>query len=207
MSNTARRVSWLGVFLILFGVLLLMRKFGVINVHLREIVWPLLILVGILLTARGFSDGSRGRIVFGTILFLYSIFFFMRTVGDIYIPIDMFFPATLMIFGIVMFMLFVNKPAEWYFLIPALFLFALGTLIVMSEYGYWYYWEMSDELARWWPAVLILFGAGLLLRRRGSTRASAGVSAVPHDSSGTALQEGQLEQGDSTGSSPPAAPK
>lgn len=177
MPAAARRISWFGLVLIVFGTLLLLRKLGILDLHVREIVWPLLILVGAVLTARGFASGRRGQILFGTVLFLYSIFFFMRTWGGIFIPFDMIVPATFLIFGIVLLMLFLNRPSEWYFLIPGLFLLAIGVMMVLSEYGYWHSWEVREFAGTWWPAVLILFGLGMLLRRRDSRRAPSGMRA------------------------------
>lgn len=166
MSSTARRVSWLGLFLIAFGALLLLRRFDVIDLRLREILWPLLILLGIVVTARGFADGRKGKIIFGSLLFLYSIFFFIRALDRVYVPIDMFVPASFLILGIVAFMVFINNPRDWYYLIPAFFLLGLGILLVMSEYGYLYYWEAYEVIGDWWPVVLVVFGAGMLLRHR-----------------------------------------
>ncbi len=166
MSRTANRVSLLGLFLIAFGVVILLKKFHVIDLRAGELIWPLLAVLGLFMTGRGLIDNRKGKIVGGTVIFLYSIFFLLRTMDGFYVPIDLIVPATFLIFGIVMVMLFVNKPGEWYYLIPGLVLLAIGGSVMLTEYGYWYGWEMRQFLKTWWPAALVLFGAGMVLRHR-----------------------------------------
>jgi hypothetical protein len=166
MSRTAKRVSLFGLFLVVFGVLLLLRKTGVVDLHAGEVIWPVFTLFGLILAGRGLADGKRGKIVGGTVLFLYSIFFLVRSIGGHDLPFQMVIPSTFIIFGIVFVMLFVNRPAEWYFMVPGLLLLLVGASFLMTEYGFWYGWEVRDAIATWWPAALVLMGAGMLLRHR-----------------------------------------
>jgi len=166
MSRTVNRVSLLGLFLIAFGVVILLKKFHVIDLRAGELIWPLLAVLGLFMTGRGLIDDRKGKIIGGTVIFLYSIFFLLRTMDGFYVPIDLIVPATFLIFGIVMVMLFVNRPGEWYYLIPGLVLLAIGGSVMLTEYGYWYGWEAREFLKTWWPAALVLFGAGMVLRHR-----------------------------------------
>jgi hypothetical protein len=166
MSRNVARVSLLGLFLIAFGLLILLKKFHVIDLHTAEVIWPLIALMGLFITGRGLIDNRKGKIIGGTVLFLYSIFFLLRSMNAFSVPIDMIVPASFLIFGIVLVMLFVNKPAEWYFLVPGLLLLALGSSMMLTEYGYWYGWEVREFIRTWWPAALVLVGAGMILRHR-----------------------------------------
>jgi hypothetical protein len=166
MSRTTTRISLFGLFLVVFGALLLLRKGGIINLHSGEVIWPVLTLFGLILAGRGLVDGKRGKIVGGTVLFLYSIFFLVRSMGAYELPFEMIIPSTFIVFGIVFVMLFVNRPAEWYFLVPGLLLLLVGASFLMTEYGFWYGWEVRDAISTWWPLALVLMGAGMLLRRR-----------------------------------------
>lgn len=174
MSRTATRVSLFGLFLVVFGALLLLRKAGVIDLRAGEVIWPLLTLFGLIIAGRGLADGRRGKIVGGTVLFLYSIFFLVRSTAGYDLPFEMIVPSTFIVFGIVFLMLFVNRPAEWYFLVPGLLLLLVAASFLMTEYGYWYGWEVRDAIATWWPLALVLMGGGMLLRKR-----SAGRSDTP----------------------------
>jgi len=166
MSRTANRVSILGLFLIAFGLIILLKKFHVIDIRTGEVIWPLLAVLGLFMTGRGLVDSRKGKIVGGTVLFLYSIFFLLRSTRAFSVPIDLIVPATFLIFGIVFVMLFVNKPGEWYFLIPGLMLLTIGSSLMLTEYGYWYGWEVRQFFKTWWPAALVLFGVGMMLRHR-----------------------------------------
>ena len=181
MSRTATRVSLFGLFLVLFGGLLLLRKAGVIDLRTREFIWPLLTLFGLFFAGRGLTDGKRGRIVGGTVLFLYSIFFLVRSVGSYDLPFQMIIPSTFVIFGIVFVMLFVNRTSEWYFLVPGILLLLVGSSFLMTEYGFWYGWEVRDMLATWWPLALVLMGAAMLLRKRAR---DAAAGSGPGDTTG-----------------------
>lgn len=174
------RVPLLGVSLIVLGMVLLLRRFGVIDLHVREIVWPALGLLGLFLAGRGLADGRRGRIVGGTILFLYSIFFLIRSSDRYSFPFDLIVPATFLIVGIAFAMLFVNRPSEWYYAIPALLLGGIGASIMLTEYGVWFGWELREALRTWWPAALILTGGAMLLRR--SRRREREEGAMPDGS-------------------------
>ncbi|HLB00729.1 MAG TPA: DUF5668 domain-containing protein [Bacteroidota bacterium] len=166
MSRTASRVSLLGLFLIVFGMIILMKKFHLIDMRAGELVWPVLALFGLFMAGRGLADRLKWKIIWGTLLFLYGIFFFLRTLDVFYLPIAMILPATFLIFGITAVMLFVNNPGDWYYLIPGLLLLSIGASLTLSEYGYWYGWEVRQAIKTWWPAALVLFGLGMLLRRR-----------------------------------------
>jgi len=167
MSRAVNRVSILGLFLIAAGLVILMKKFHVITFRTSELIWPLFALMGLFVTGRGLADHRKGKIVGGTVIFLYSIFFFVRSMDSFYVPIDLIVPATFLIFGIVFLMLFVNRPGDWYFLVPGIVLMAVGTSIMLTEYGYWYGWEVRYYLKTWWPAALVLLGLGMILKRRG----------------------------------------
>jgi hypothetical protein len=166
MSRTAARVSIFGLFLVVVGVLLLLRKTGVIDLRTHEVIWPVITLFGLILAGRGLADGKRGKIVGGTVLFLYGIFFLVRSLGSYDLPVQMIVPSTFVIFGIVFVMLFVNRPSEWYFVVPGILLLLVGASFLMTEYGYWYGWEVRDTVGTWWPLALVLMGAGMLLRKR-----------------------------------------
>jgi hypothetical protein len=185
MSRTAKRVSMLGILLIAFGAFLLLRKFGVIGLRVHDIVWPVLTLFGLFIAGRGLAEGRRGRIVGGTVLFLYSIFFLIRSLDRYDVPFETILPATFLVFGVVFMMLFVNRPAEWYYIVPGLLLLAVGSSIMMTEYGYWYGWEVRDAISTWWPAALVLMGAGMLLRHgRGDSGTKPGGTGWPGETPG-----------------------
>jgi len=50
-------------------------------------------------------------------------------------------------------------PKQWGLLIPGAVLVLFGVALLMEELDYWHFYD----LARFWPLILIAFGAGMLL--------------------------------------------
>jgi len=166
MSNGRKGIPWFGVALVVVGVAILLQKLHVVEVEFGMVFWPLLMLLGLVGVARGFALGARGKIFWGTVGFLYALFFLLRSLDFVEIRPHMFLPATFLVFGIAFLMLSVNTFRDWYFLIPAAILGGTGAMFLLAEYGYLYYWDVWQAVRLYWPAVLILFGLGIILKRR-----------------------------------------
>lgn len=159
------RISWFGIALIIVGMALLLDRFDVIDIDFSTVFWPIVMIAGILLVGRGFSLNGRGKIFWGTVLFLSALFFFLRSSEYVEVYGHMFPPATLLIFGIAFLMLYLHNIRDWYLLIPAVALCGVGIVFILVEYGYLYRWEVWEAVRMYWPIVLILFGVAIMLRR------------------------------------------
>ena len=166
------RFPWFGLFLIAFGVVLILRKWYIVDIEFMTLIWGLLMLLGFVGVVRGFTDNARGRIFGSTVLFLYSLFFLLRSIDAVEMRAHMFFPATFLIFGIAFLMIYLSNLRDWYLLVPALALGGIGAAFVMANLGYLYAGEVWDVITSYWPVVLILVGVSMLLRRRSQTRAN-----------------------------------
>ncbi len=71
-------ISWFGIALIVFGALLLLIKTDVLDFEFSQAIWAGLMLLGLGLVTQGFSRDKRGKVFWGTILFLYSLYFFLQ---------------------------------------------------------------------------------------------------------------------------------
>ena len=157
---------WFALVLIALGILLLLQRLGAISFGFHQVLWPLVMLFGLVRVAQGFSLSKRGRIFSGTLLFMYGLFFLLRFSDYIDIRLRMFLPASLLIFGIALLMLFLDDAREWELLIPALLLFGTGSAFVLTELGYLDQFEVWDAVHRYWPLGLILVGLAIIFRRR-----------------------------------------
>lgn len=165
MNNARNKISWFGIALIIIGVAMLLDHLDIYNIAFSSIFWPLMMIIGIVTVAGGFSQNRRGKIYWGTVLFLYSLFFLLRSIDTIEIYGYIFLPASFLIFGIGFFMMFLNNLKDWPFLIPAFILTGIGSLFILTEYGYLSQWELWDIVRTYWPVILILFGLAMLLKR------------------------------------------
>jgi hypothetical protein len=168
MNGNVKKISWFGIVLIVLGLFMLLDRFDLIQFHFSNVFWPLMMLLGIMAVARGFNQNRRGKIFWGTTLFLYSLFFLLKSIDYFEIYGQTIFPATFLIFGIAFFMLYINNLKDWPFLIPTVLLTGIGGAFLLSEYGYLYRWDVIDVVRTYWPVILILTGLGLLFRRYNS---------------------------------------
>ncbi|MDI6765665.1 MAG: DUF5668 domain-containing protein [Bacteroidota bacterium] len=165
MSESRCRTSWFGIALIIVGAAMLVDHLNIINIAFSSIFWPLLMVIGIFAVGKGFSQNRLRKIYWGTVLFLYSLFFFLRSIDSIELYSFVFLPASFIIFGVGFFMMYLNNFKDWHFLIPALLLTGIGSLFLLTEYGCFSHREVWDAVRTYWPVILILFGLAILLKR------------------------------------------
>ena len=161
-----RNISIFGIALIVFGALLLLIKTDVLDVNASQVVWVALAVLGLGIVVKGFSADRHGKIFWGTVLFLYSIYFFLNEFDFIQYYHHIFLPSTFLILGAAFFMVFVSNIREWALLIPALFFGGIGVAFLMSELGYMYDEDVWYVLWHYWPILLIVIGLGILFKRR-----------------------------------------
>jgi hypothetical protein len=166
MSANFKRVSRFGLVLVAVGILLLLKQLDVISIRFADIFWPLMMAFALIGVANGFRQGRGGKVFWTSAWFLFSMFFFLLSLDSVDLDGFLFFPSVLVVFGIAFLMLFINRPSDWYFLIPAATLITAGAMFLSTHYDYLSYWDVAESVHRYWPAALILFGAALLLRRR-----------------------------------------
>ncbi len=166
MKLSSSGVPLFGVALIIIGATILLGKLHVLDVSFHSIFWPLMMILGLVGVGRGFSRSRRGQIFWNTVLFLYSLFFFLRASDFVEVHSHIAIPATFLIVGIAFLMTFVNNVRDWFFLAAALIFGGIGGLFILADLDYVSYWVVADSLAVYWPVVIILFGVIILFRRR-----------------------------------------
>ena len=159
-------VSRFGIILVVVGAILLLDRFQVIDVDFGTVFWPLVMLFGLMGVARGFSQNRRGKIFWGTLWFLYALFFLLRSSDFVEVEGHMFFPASFLIIGIAFLMMYLNNFQDWFFLIPAGVFGGLGALFILANYDVISYWDLRESVHQYWPLALILFGFAIIMRRR-----------------------------------------
>lgn len=168
MTNGRPFISWFGIALVIIGGALLLTKLNILDVRFSTIFWAVFSLFGLLSTIRGFSMNIRWKIFWGTLSFLYGLFFFLRASDLVELHGHIFLPVTFLVFGVAFLMMFLNDTKEWFFVIPALFLGGAGTLFILADLDYFSYWDMYDTIHLYWPLILIILGLGFIFRRRNS---------------------------------------
>lgn len=164
-QNTINRYPIIGLVLVLLGVALLLNQMNIIHVGGMALVWLGLLVYGAALVIRSFINNDRSKVFFGTLCFLTGMLFSLRKAGLISGAFSIYFPAFIIIVGFAFFMLFVYNPKDWHLLIPSFVFLALGAALMLTHLGYWYSRDVWRAIASYWPVLLIIVGATMLLRR------------------------------------------
>ena len=176
MQITKRQFPWFGVVLICIGIVLLLDRLDVMDVEFSKIFWPIVILFGLMRVGQGFSRNIQRRVFVGTVIFLYGLFFFLRSTDYVDMHGQVFIPATFLILGIAFFMMFLNNFKEWVFLLPAILLCGVGAAFILSELGYLYRYDVWEAVRLYWPLALVIIGLAIILRRKTHTQPPQAVS-------------------------------
>lgn len=168
MSNLKSNISWFGILLVVIGIIMLLDHFSVFSIDFSTIFWPLMMLVGIVIVSRGFGGNHRGKIFWGSVLFLYSLFFFIRSIDYFDVHGRLIFPASFIIFGVAFFMMYLGNMKDWPLIIPSAILGAMGVIFILTEYGYLYRWDVWDAVVDYWPVLLIVVGIVMIMKHKSS---------------------------------------
>jgi hypothetical protein len=167
-----KNIPWFGVGLIVVGVAMMLDRFNILSFGWWAVIWSLIAVSGIMKAVHGFSNKRSGRVFWGTFLFLLGTYGLLRDIDVIELRSYWWLPAMILIVGFSLMMMYMSTPKEWHLLIPALVLLGTGAAMVLTEFGYFYRYDVVEAIRRYWPAALILFGLSLVLRGRFSSSKS-----------------------------------
>ncbi len=162
-----------GVVLICVGVILLLRKFGILYLHWRHI-YPIVMLglgLGLFYSAIGRKD--RGSAFPGAILLVLGAFFLLRNFQifsfDYYFyDFRDFWPILLIAVGVGNVVRFYFERRDWPVMALGLCLVLLGCLFILQTFNA-FYWLHAAKL---WPLLLIAAGVALIVKSRSHASSS-----------------------------------
>jgi len=160
------RFPFFGLFLIIVGSALLLKELDVLTFKWRFIWWGLLLLFGAFAFIRGFSQNEKAKVFWGTVAFLFGLYFILRSVDYFIIGIISFFPITLIIIGLAFLLTSFTIPRSG---IPVVFFFlfsGLGFAFLLEEHGHLESWEIWDAIRTYWPLVLVLLGIIIIFQSK-----------------------------------------
>ena len=165
MSATKRSSIFPGMILIIIGTMLLVHKIIPEFMNWRHI-YPLILLalgVSMILSVSFKSKTGKGAVFPGTILFFIGLFFFLRNFGLVeYYYVREIWPIFIFIVGLGFLALFIAKPSDTGVLIPAVILLFIGVISLLNKL-YLIDIELWEIVSDYWPVILIVVGAGIIL--------------------------------------------
>jgi hypothetical protein len=168
MEHSKMQFPWFGAGLIVVGAAMLLHRIGVVNFGWHAALWGIVALFGAFKLVTAFTTGRAGAAFWGTVLFVAGAYQAMEDLNLVYVSSYLLFPWTVVLVGVGFLMMFAVKPKNWHVLVPSVVFMGAGTLMVLSEMGYFDRWEVVDAFRQYWPIALILFGITLLLNRKSS---------------------------------------
>jgi hypothetical protein len=155
-----------GILLIALGAMLLLDRLEVVSFGWGRIFWMFIGLWGALLAAQGFTLKRRGRIFWGSLLFFLGIFFTLDAWDLIWLTDELGFGGVSLALGLAFVMVYVVEPRNFGVLVPAMLFVGFGVAMILVELNYLDWWEVRRVIRTYWPLVLILWGAAMLVKRR-----------------------------------------
>ncbi|MGB9590898.1 MAG: LiaF transmembrane domain-containing protein [Candidatus Kryptoniota bacterium] len=154
---------FIGLLLLVTGVLLLLNRAGVMNINLLAVVGAVALVVGGERAITGYAASEQKKLFWGTFVFLTG--FLMILVNYEVVPSgwDSLWPSVLIIPGLSFLMLYFSKPKEVLFLIISIVsvLAGWGGLVAMRE-NYDLTAKLFTTLRVLVPAAIIFAGFYLL---------------------------------------------
>lgn len=165
-EENKKSFPWAGLLFLVLGVILLLNQLNIINVLFSQIIWGLLIIVGFIYTIRGYKYNIRHKVFWGTVIFLFSLYFLLNSLDLIDYHYRIFLPSFFLIFGFAFLTTYLINIKDVWWLIISLLLISSGMFLILEDFGYFNLFDVRSVIKTYWPIVLILFGLGLLFRKR-----------------------------------------
>jgi hypothetical protein len=159
------KVSWLGAGLVVLGLAMLVDRLNLVRFGWETALWLLLAVYGAVKAVDAFGKKKAGRVFWGALFFLFGSYSLLRDLGVVELHSSWMLPHVILIVGLSFLMMYASSPREWHLLVPTLAFLGLGVVMILTDYGYLYRYEVVDALRVYWPVGLIMFGLALVVRR------------------------------------------
>ncbi len=177
MSTVVERKSHfgtflLGLFLLLFGVLLLISRAGVLDLNFTRIAAFAVLVVGGFEAITAFASSDQRRLFWGSVLFLSAMLVLL--VSYEYIPDSwsQIWPSALVIPGLTFLMLFFSNLKEYVLLIIAILFIGTGWIGLMTRRGDFGFGEGAFGILRFLvPVAVVAAGVYIIWKNFSKTRA------------------------------------
>ena len=157
------------VYLITFlAALILLRTLGFITVSDSELIGYGLMIYGLSVFYSSYIQKRKLLLFIGSGIFLGGVVFFLIGNFELFNIDQLLIPASLFIFSIGLFMVYLSDTSKKNMLYFALILFTagIGAMVLVSTTGIDGYFENTVLITRiYWPVIIILFFVVVLVNR------------------------------------------
>lgn len=154
----------LGLVLIILGGLLLLNQFQLVRLSGKNIIALFSVLLGILMIKKAFSRPERKGLLGGSFFVIWGVLLAAFSYNAYPLGRTLFLGNLFLSLGLanLIYFIFSGVTKSIHLFTFALFT-GLGGSMVAAFYGKLNVWKLEDILSTYWPVVLILFGAFILV--------------------------------------------
>ncbi len=154
----------MGVILIVIGALLLLNQFQWVRLSGKNMIALFSVLLGMLMIKKAFSRPERKGLLGGSFFVIWGVLLFAFSYNAYPLGRTLFLGNLFLSIGFanLIYFIFSGNSKSINLFVFALFA-GLGGSMVAAFYGKLNVWKLEEILATYWPVVLILFGAFILV--------------------------------------------
>jgi hypothetical protein len=162
-------MRYLGGLLIILGAVILVSRLDLAGLSWWVLLWGALATVGGVKIARGFFRPGADGMFWGTMFLGVGLAKLLTGAGVLWIEGDLVLPLLVTLAGVGLVLKFAASPKDWHLAVLAIGILGIGSALTLATLGILEGREILSSLPIWGPAVLMMFGAALLLKSRGSS--------------------------------------
>lgn len=162
------RALFPGIVFILVGAAMLLSRLGLFHLGFWGVVWLVMVAGGLLLLLRGIGGekGVRGRVFWGVVLLAFGTFRLLENAGFLLPEPGYVVAGTFAVVGGAFLAGAMVRPTSLPMTVIGAVCLLIGFVVLLAELDALSRWQVKEALATWWPLVLVLFGASMLIPRR-----------------------------------------
>ena len=158
-----RRHNFLAIVLIVFGLLLILNQFDLIYFSRLNIFITGSAFLGIVLLNKGFNHPMKKGILGGSFFVFFAVILVFMRMGFLPINDQIGTGIIFVLLGLANIIYFLVYPKKTANIIFAILFLLLGLPFLLTYYDVLSVWMVEDYFITYWPALLIIFGLGLLI--------------------------------------------
>lgn len=171
---------WPAIILILIGILLLFYQTDLLNFSRADLISYGFVLLGALLLIKGLNRTDKRGILGGVFFSVFGIAMILMREQTLPRSDEIGFGTFFLALALGNFARLPFKHDKSTNLIWGIVFGAIGSLFLWAYYGYYPSWYIYDQITLYWPVILIIIGAAIIIKGYIRSRHTEEVRVHPH---------------------------
>ena len=171
---------WPAIILILIGILLLFYQTDLLNFSRADLISYGFVLLGALLLIKGLNRTDKRGILGGVFFSVFGIAMILMREQTLPRSDEIGFGTFFLALALGNFARLPFKHDKSTNLIWGIVFGAIGSLFLWAYYGYYPSWYIYDQITLYWPVILIIIGAAIIIKGYIRSRHTEEARVHPH---------------------------